>query len=77
MLEPITIIVTSSVVASIVGPLVNEMLKVRRDRPSERLGALKAAVTLEGYALHCAEKVADHKTAIDSAGHAGSLRTCS
>ena len=32
-------------------------------QPSERLGAVKAAVALEGYALHCADKVADHRTA--------------
>ncbi|WP_070988603.1 hypothetical protein [Halofilum ochraceum] len=73
MLDFITIIVTSSVVASIVGPVVNEVLMVRRNWPSERLAALNAAVGLEGYALHCADKVADHRTAIDSAGAAGDL----
>jgi len=73
MVDLITIIVTSSVVAAVVGPLVNELLAVRRDRPSQRLAALNAAVGLEGYALHCAEKVTDHRTAIDSAGAAGEL----
>lgn len=73
MLDLITIIVTSSVVAAIVGALVNELLIIRRDRPSERLAALNAAVGLEGYALHCADKVADHRAAIDSAGAAGEL----
>lgn len=73
MADLITIIVTSSVVAAVVGPLVNELLAVRRDRPSQRLTALNAAVGLEGYALHCADRVADHRTAMDSAGAAGEL----
>lgn len=46
---------------------------MRRERSSERLEALTAAVALEGYALTCADRVADHETAIGSDGHAGSF----
>ncbi len=75
MSDIITTIVTSAVVASIVGPVVGEALRLRRERPLERLDALATAVALEGYALNCADKVADHVTAVDSGGHAGSALT--
>lgn len=75
MSEMITTIVTSAVVASIIAPIVNEVLRIQRERPSEQLEALAASVALEGYAMTCADKVADHMTAVDSDGHAGSLLT--
>jgi hypothetical protein len=35
--------------------------------------ALQLAFLFEGYAIECADKASDHRTAISSDGHAGSL----
>jgi hypothetical protein len=66
-------VVTSAVVATIVGAAINAWLEARRSRWNTRLDALRAAITLEGYAVTCADKIADHGNAVSSAGHAGSL----
>jgi hypothetical protein len=66
-------VVTSAVVATIVGAAINAWLEARRSRWNTRLDALRAAITLEGYAVTCADKIADHENAVSSAGHAGSL----
>lgn len=65
--------VISAVVAAVVGPFVSEWLRWRRDKSSEKLDALKASVLLEGYALECASKVAEHQTFKSSKGLGGSL----
>jgi hypothetical protein len=64
-------IVTSAVVSTVVGAAVNAWLENRKSRTATRLDALSAAVTLEGYAINCADKISNHKLAVDSDGHAG------
>jgi cbb3-type cytochrome oxidase subunit 3 len=55
-----------------VAKIVFEYRKDRRHRidAAEYL-ALQLAFQFEGYAIECAEKASDHRTAIDSGGHAG------
>lgn len=64
-------IATSAVVATVVGSVVNEWLDSRRRKHATRFDALSAAVSLEGYAITCAEKITGHNLAMQSAGHAG------
>jgi len=68
-----TVIATSAVVAAIVGPVVSELLTLWRNTSSEKLDALVASVSLEGYAMECASKIADHQTVKSSKGLGGSL----
>ena len=66
-------IATSAAVAAVVGPLVSEALRRLRERGADRLAALAAAVELEGYAIRCAEGVAEHDNALSSDGNVGEL----
>ncbi|MGM0701429.1 MAG: hypothetical protein ACQEUG_03410 [Pseudomonadota bacterium] len=66
-------VVTSAVVATVVGAAINEWQHSRRVKHSARFEALSAAVALEGYAIECAERISDHDLAVDSAGHAGAF----
>ena len=59
--------------ATITGAGINAFLEHRKAKQFSKVEALTIAVTLEGYAIRCADKIADHNTAISSAGHAGSL----
>jgi hypothetical protein len=68
---PVTTIITSAVVATIAGAAMNAWLESRKTKHATRFDALSAAVSLEGYAITCAERVADHKIASASGGHAG------
>lgn len=69
----ISIVVTSAVVATVAGAAFNAWLEGRKTKWSTKLDALTGAVALEGYAITCADKLADHQTAMSSCGHAGSL----
>lgn len=66
-------VVTSALVATVVGAVINEWQHSRRVKHSARFEALSAAVLLEGYAIECAERISDHDLAVDSAGHAGAF----
>lgn len=66
-------VVTSSLVGTVSGAAINAWLERRKTRQATRLDALTAAVALEGYAIICADKIADHSTAVSSDGHAGSV----
>lgn len=66
-------VVTSAVIATVVGATINAWLDARKTQSSTRFDALRAAIALEGYAITCAERIADHETAVSSDGHAGSF----
>lgn len=68
----IATIITSAVVATVAGAAMNAWLESRKSKHVTRLDALSAAVSLEGYAIACADRVADHNLAINSGGHTGS-----
>jgi hypothetical protein len=65
-------VLTSALVASVVGPVINAWIESRKARSGTRLEALTAAIALEGYAIACADHIAKHETAASSDGHAGS-----
>ena len=69
----ITTVVTSALVATVAGAAINAWLDNRKSKHATRFEALSAAVTLEGYALVCADKIADHDLALSSDGHAGTF----
>ncbi len=71
--ELITTILTSAVVSSIATTAISSWLESRKSKVSTKLEALKASVELEGYAINCADKLANHELAISSAGHAGAF----
>ena len=50
----------------------NAWLEGRKSKSATRFDALSAAVTLEGYAITCADRISNHNLATSSAGHAGS-----
>jgi|GEM_PF-2956732 len=64
-------ILTSAVVAAVVGPLVTDWIQGRKSRQNARYDALSAAVALEGYAIECATAVINHDLVGESGGHAG------
>ncbi|MBI1309806.1 hypothetical protein GC176_00750 [bacterium] len=64
-------VVTSALVATVANAILNAWLDSRKARHETRFNALAAAVTLEGYAITCAEKLCDHDLADSSDGHAG------
>jgi hypothetical protein len=64
-------ILTSAVVAALVGPLVTEWLHSRKSKQNARFDALTAAIALEGYAIECATAVINHDLVRQSDGHAG------
>jgi hypothetical protein len=72
-MELLSTVVTSALVATVAGAAINAWLEGRKSRGATRFDALAAAVALEGYALLCADKIADHNTATDSDGYAGTL----
>lgn len=53
MKELLPVVFTSAVVATIVGTAINAWLESRKSKWVARFNALKASVTLEGYALEC------------------------
>lgn len=65
-------IITSAVVATVAGAAINAWLESRKSKHATRFDALSAAVTLEGYAFTCADKISDHDLAEISDGYAGS-----
>ena len=67
----VTVVVTSAVVATVVGAAIDAWRERARNTRSTRLEALEAAVALEGYAIECARKVAYHEMAESSQGDAG------
>jgi hypothetical protein len=69
----ITTVITSALVATVAGAAINAWLDSRKSKHATRFDALSAAVTLEGYALTCADKIADHDLALSSDGHAGAF----
>jgi hypothetical protein len=71
MNELIATILTSALVSTIAGIAINAWLESRKNRQATRLDALKIAIKLEGYSINCADKLADHSTAVSSEGHAG------
>ena len=73
MQEILLTIITSAVVATDVGVVINAWLEARKSNWSTKLDALKMAVALEGYAINCANNLTDHNLAISSEGHAGSF----
>jgi len=62
---------TSAVVATVVGIALDVWRESHRNKRATRLEALNVAILLEGYAIACANKIADHETAQSSDGHAG------
>ena len=66
-------VVTSALVATVAGAIINAWLDGRKSKRNTRLDALSTAVALEGYAITCANKLVDHDTAVSSEGHAGSF----
>jgi hypothetical protein len=68
----ITTIITSAVVATVAGAVMNAWLESRKSKHATRFDALSAAVSLEGYAINCADRISDHNLATSSGGHAGS-----
>lgn len=66
-------VVTSALVATIVGALINAWIESWKAKRTNKLDALTIAVELEGYAIICSDKLADHDTAVSSEGHAGRL----
>ena len=66
-------VITSALVATIAGALINAWLENRREKHSTRFEALSAAVTLEGYAITCAEAIFHNGLAEQSLGHAGAF----
>ena len=58
--------------ATVAGAAINAWLESRKSKHATRFDALSAAVTLEGYALTCADKISDHDLALSSDGCAGS-----
>ncbi|OLO09171.1 hypothetical protein BTW08_02895 [Salinicola sp. MH3R3-1] len=66
-------VITSALVATVAGAAINAWLENRKDRQATKFDALSAAVSLEGYAITCAENLADHDLAKASDGHAGSF----
>lgn len=73
MTQILYITATSAVVATVVGFLLNALQMRIAERRSARLEALQAAVSLEGFAISCADAISDHDTAVESEGHAGRL----
>jgi len=73
MQEILLTIITSAVVATVVGVVINAWLEARKSNWSTKLDALKIAVALEGYAINCANNLTDHNLAVSSEGHAGSF----
>ncbi|MDT8383633.1 MAG: hypothetical protein RRB22_04390 [Gammaproteobacteria bacterium] len=69
----ITTVVTSALVATVAGAAINAWLDNRKSKHATRFEALSAAVSLEGYALACSDKIADHDLALSSDGHAGAF----
>jgi 1,4-dihydroxy-2-naphthoate octaprenyltransferase len=70
MQEILLTVITSAVVATVVGAAISAWLESRKSNWSTKLDALKTAVALEGYAITCADKLVDHSTAVSSEGHA-------
>ena len=64
-------VVTSALVATIAGAAINYWLQSRKEKHVTRFDALIAAISLEGYAISCADKLSDHDLAKSSEGHAG------
>jgi hypothetical protein len=60
-------------VATIAGATINFILEHRKAKQASKIEALTIAISLEGYAITCADKLVDHDTATSSGGHAGSL----
>lgn len=71
MLQFVSVVTTSAVVATIIGFLLNLFLARLTEHSSARLEALRAAVALEGYAIFCADAVSKHDIAVSSEEHAG------
>lgn len=65
-------VVTSALVATIAGAAINAWLENRKSKHAARFDALSAAVSLEGYAITCANELSNHELAMSSGGHAGS-----
>jgi hypothetical protein len=69
----LTTIITSSLVGTVAGAAIHEILEGLKSKRDAKLTALVVAVSLEGYAITCANNIEDHKTARSSDGFAGSL----
>ncbi|WP_306591776.1 hypothetical protein [Geothrix sp. 21YS21S-4] len=69
----LTTIITSSLVATITGAIINGYIEDRKSKQSVRFEALAIAVALEGYAIICANKISAHNTAVTSEGAASLL----
>ena len=69
--EWVSVVLGSATVAAVVSAAVDAWREKRRERRNARLDALRAAVALEGYALHCARRVSDHLDFEASGGAAG------
>lgn len=65
-------VITSALVATVAGAAINSWQEARKDKHSTRFEALSVAVSLEGYAITCADLLSDHDLAMSSDGHAGS-----
>lgn len=67
-----SIVVTSALVATVVGALIEVWRESWKNKRSTKLEALNIAVILEGYVIRCADRIAAHETAVSSEGYAGS-----
>lgn len=70
-MELISTVITSALVATVAGAAINEWLRSRSAKQTAKYEALKAAVSLEGYGISCAQAIISHDVVADSGGHAG------
>jgi len=66
-------IITSLLTSGVVAALIPALIERRKNKLSNQLSALKSAITLEGYAIDCANALSKHELAESSNGCAGTL----
>ena len=66
-------VITSALVATVAGAAINAWWETRKDKHNARFDALTAAISLEGYAIDCADRISDNDLAEQSDGHAGAF----
>ena len=67
----VTVFLGSGAAVAITNWYIEHRREERRRTDETEFLAVKLAIEFEGYAIECAERVSDHKTAEDSGGHAG------
>lgn len=70
-MELLSTVVTSALVATVAGAVINEWLRSRSAKQTAKYDALEAAVVLEGYGASSARAIINHDLVAESGGHAG------